>query len=63
LVCFVVAGSPGFCGRDRLADAVLDEPIRRAVIDIDDSASTVLDTGMGVDLVKFDLRHVVILSG
>jgi len=46
-----------------LADAVLDEPIRRAVIDIDDSASTVLDTGMGVDLVKFDLRHVVILSG
>jgi hypothetical protein len=45
-----------------LTDAVLDEPIRRAVIDIDDSANSMLDAGMGVDLEKFDSRHGAILS-
>jgi hypothetical protein len=58
-----VTGSSWLCHRGGLANAVLDEPIRRAVIDIDDSASAMLDAGMGVDLEKFDFRHGLILSG
>jgi hypothetical protein len=56
-----VAGAPGLGRRGRLADAVLDEPIRRAVIDIDESSSAMLDAGMGVSLEKFDLHSSSLL--
>jgi hypothetical protein len=58
-----VTGSSWLCCRGGLANAVLDEPIRRAAIDIDDGTCAMLDAGMGVDLEKFDLRHGLILSG
>ena len=40
-------GNTGLMGA--VANGVLDEPIRRAVINIDDAASAMLDAGMGVD--------------
>ena len=64
-ICVVEADAPGFGGRrhHRLADAVLDEPLRREFIDIDDAARALLDAGVGVALEKFDLRHGFIPSG
>ena len=54
-----MAGAPGLGRCGGLANAVLDEPVRRGLIDIDDAASALLDAGMGVELEKFDLRHAL----
>lgn len=54
-------GSAGLGRCGGLANGVLDEPVRRGLIDIDDAASALLDAGMGVELEKFDLHSSSLL--